>query len=68
MAMVNGDNEKQIAMRLGISRNTVHEHTRRLYVRYGVSSRSELLIKVARQVHALKLVCEQDSLVFHREP
>lgn len=52
VALADGDNEKQIALRLGISRNTVHEYVRRLFARYGVSSRGELLVRCARQIHA----------------
>jgi DNA-binding CsgD family transcriptional regulator len=38
-----GDGEKQVAQRLGISPHTVHMHINRLHRRFGVSSRSELL-------------------------
>lgn len=38
-----GDSEKQIAVRLCLSRHTVHEHVKALYQRCGVSSRAELL-------------------------
>lgn len=61
VALAHGDNEKQIAARLGISRNTVHEYVRRLFDRYGVSSRSELLVRAARQIHALPSTCEGDD-------
>lgn len=54
VAMTHGDNEKQIAVRLGISRNTVHEYVRRLFARFGVSSRGQLLVRAARQLHALE--------------
>jgi DNA-binding CsgD family transcriptional regulator len=52
--IVEGDNEKQIALVLGISRNTVHEYIRRLYGRLGVSGRGALLARVARLLHALE--------------
>jgi len=38
-----GLSEKQLAVRLGISRHTVHVYVKALYRRYHVSSRSELL-------------------------
>lgn len=43
--LMEGDSEKQVALRLGISRHTVHEHVRRLYRRFDVSSRGELLAR-----------------------
>lgn len=42
-----GDSEKQIAARLGISRHTVHEYVRRLHRLFEVRSRSELLARCA---------------------
>jgi DNA-binding CsgD family transcriptional regulator len=38
-----GDGEKQIAMRLGLSRHTVHEYVKVLYEKLGVTSRAELM-------------------------
>ncbi len=58
LALAAGDNEKQIAIKLSISRSTVHEYVRRLYARYGVASRGELLVRAARQLHASKIVNE----------
>lgn len=49
-----GDAEKQIALRLRISRHTVNRHLQRLYHHFGVHSRSELMF-----------VC-RDRLVRHR--
>ncbi|WP_168219080.1 response regulator transcription factor [Limnoglobus roseus] len=43
MALRSGDSEKQIALRLGLSRHTVHEYVGALYRRFGVSSRPELM-------------------------
>lgn len=57
-ALSEGDDEKQVALRLGITRNTVHEYVRRLLNRYGVSSRSELLIRAARQIYANRVAQE----------
>src|SRR4051812_23986640 len=38
-----GLSEKEVATRLGISRNTVHGYIQRIYVQFKVSSRGELL-------------------------
>ena len=40
-----GHGEKQIAARLGLSRNTVHHYVKAIHRHFGVSSRSELLAK-----------------------
>lgn len=42
-ALLEGDGEKQIAVRLGISRHTVHDHIKALYRRIGVGTRGELI-------------------------
>src|SRR5215469_1923686 len=44
-----GDSEKQIASHLKVSRNTVHVYVTRLYRKFNVSSRGELLAKFVRQ-------------------
>lgn len=62
LALSEGDDEKQVALRLGITRNTVHEYVRRLLQRYGVSSRSELLMKSARQIHANRVAQELSTV------
>ena len=41
--LLSGESEKQVALRLGISIHTVHEHVKTIYQRLGVSSRAELL-------------------------
>src|SRR2546421_8474080 len=41
--LLDGDGEKQVAAKLGLSRHTVHEYVKMLYQQLGVSSRSELL-------------------------
>jgi DNA-binding CsgD family transcriptional regulator len=41
--LLEGDGEKQVAARLGLSRHTVHEYVGQLYRRFGVCSRPELL-------------------------
>ena len=40
---MNGDSEKQVAARLGLSRHTVHIYVKHLYKHFGVNSRGELL-------------------------
>jgi DNA-binding CsgD family transcriptional regulator len=44
-----GDSEKQIATRLGVSRNTIHVYVTALYRHFNVSSRGELLARFVRQ-------------------
>jgi DNA-binding CsgD family transcriptional regulator len=41
--LLDGDGEKQVAAKLGLSKNTVHEYVKLIYQQLGVSSRSELL-------------------------
>ncbi len=41
--LLDGDGEKQVAAKLGLSRHTVHEYVKMIYQQLGVSSRSELL-------------------------
>lgn len=43
-----GDSEKQIAARLGVSRNTVHCYVTGLYRHFDVSTRAELLARFVR--------------------
>lgn len=38
-----GRSEKEIALQVGLSRHTVHDHVKRLYRRLDVSSRPELM-------------------------
>ena len=40
-----GDSEKQIAIKLGVSRNTVHVYVTALYRHFDVNSRGELLAR-----------------------
>jgi len=44
--LIKGLLEKEIAVNLGISRETVHNHVRAIYLAYDVHSRVELLLKV----------------------
>jgi DNA-binding CsgD family transcriptional regulator len=47
--LIEGDSEKQVAARLGLSPSTVHEYVTTLYRRFGVRSRGELLAHVLRR-------------------
>jgi DNA-binding CsgD family transcriptional regulator len=47
--LVEGDSEKQVAARLGLSPTTVHEYVTALYRRFGVHSRGELLAHLMRR-------------------
>jgi DNA-binding CsgD family transcriptional regulator len=46
--LLQGDSEKQVALRLGLSRATVHQYVTDLYRRFGVHTRAELLAKFVR--------------------
>ena len=46
--LLEGDSEKQVAARLGLSRPTVHEYVTALYRLFDVSSRAELLARCLR--------------------
>jgi len=43
--LLQGSSEKQVAAELGISPQTVHGRVKSIYLAYGVSSRSELLVR-----------------------
>jgi DNA-binding CsgD family transcriptional regulator len=43
------ESEKQIALQMGISPHTVHNHVRRLYSKFNVTSRSELMMMDSTQ-------------------
>jgi len=47
--LLDGDSEKQAALRLGLRVTTVHGHVKRLYVHFGVASRAELLAYFLRR-------------------
>ena len=47
---VEGDSEKQVAAKLGLSKHTVHEYAKILYRQLGVSSRGELLAQFVGKV------------------
>jgi DNA-binding CsgD family transcriptional regulator len=46
--LLEGDGEKQVAVRLRLSRPTVHQYVTALYRHFGVGSRSELLARFIR--------------------
>jgi DNA-binding CsgD family transcriptional regulator len=48
-ALMEGDSEKEAALRLGLSVHTIHEYVNSLYRRFGVSSRAELLAHFLRR-------------------
>lgn len=58
VALARADNEKQAAIALGLTWNSVHTDVRRLFARSGVTSRGELLVKAARQLHSLECARE----------
>jgi DNA-binding CsgD family transcriptional regulator len=47
--LLEGDSEKQVALRMGLSPTTVHQYVTMLYRRFGVQSRAELLARVLRR-------------------
>lgn len=47
--LLDGDSEKQVAVRLGLSGPTVHQYVTALYRHYAVASRAELLARVLRR-------------------
>jgi hypothetical protein len=47
--LLEGDSEKQVAGRMGLSIATVHQYVTALYLPYCVSSRAELLVRVLRR-------------------
>jgi DNA-binding CsgD family transcriptional regulator len=50
--LVRGEAEKQIARRLGLSPNTINRHVQRLYRRFDVRSRGELMFELAQKERA----------------
>jgi DNA-binding CsgD family transcriptional regulator len=46
--LLQGDSERQIALKLKISQHTVHVYVRQLYTRFDVNSRGELLARFIR--------------------
>lgn len=48
--LVEGDTEKQVAARLGLSHATAHQYVTALYRRFGVRSRAQLLAHVVKRI------------------
>jgi DNA-binding CsgD family transcriptional regulator len=48
--LLGGDQEKEIANRMGVSRHTVHVYVKQLYRKFNVSSRGELLARFVRGI------------------
>jgi DNA-binding CsgD family transcriptional regulator len=61
VCLMEGDSEKQAALRLGISRHTVHDYVKRLHHRFEVSSRGELLSRCRKFWPVLAAEREQIS-------
>jgi DNA-binding NarL/FixJ family response regulator len=47
--LLEGDSQKEVAARLGLSWETVHQYVKALYRHYRVASRAELLARVLRR-------------------
>ncbi|HEU4891247.1 MAG TPA: helix-turn-helix transcriptional regulator [Vicinamibacterales bacterium] len=47
--LLEGDSEKQVAARLGLSQATTHQYVMALYRRFGVRSRAQLLVYVMKR-------------------
>lgn len=47
--LLEGDSEKQVALRLGLTRQTVHQYVKTVYNHFGVQSRGELLARWIRR-------------------
>ncbi|MBX9585118.1 MAG: helix-turn-helix transcriptional regulator, partial [Gemmataceae bacterium] len=47
--LLEGEGDKQIAAKLGLSRHTVNEYTKRVYRHFGVEGRTELLARWVRR-------------------
>jgi DNA-binding CsgD family transcriptional regulator len=58
-----GNSDKQAARRLGLSRHTVHEYTKVIFARFGVSSRAELLASWIRHGWGNEFVCAEPLAV-----
>ena len=48
--LLDGDSEKQLAARLGLSRATVHQYVTALYRHFGVTSRAQLLALMIKRI------------------
>lgn len=59
--LMEGDSEKQAALRLGISRHTVHDYVKQLHHRFEVCSRGELLARCRKFWPVLTAEDEESS-------
>jgi DNA-binding CsgD family transcriptional regulator len=50
-SLLDGDSERQVATRLGLSQTTVHQYVMTLYRHFGVRSRAQLLAHALRRRH-----------------
>jgi DNA-binding CsgD family transcriptional regulator len=57
-----GDSDKQVAQRLNISPNTVHQYMRQIYRRFNVAGRSELLARWVRRGWSAKCAWRDGEL------
>lgn len=60
-ALARGDSEKQVALRLGLAKHTVHSHVKRLHKAFGVHSRSELFAAIRERGLTDSLTCLIDE-------
>lgn len=56
--LLHGENDKQIAQRLGISLPTIRTHLQRIFARFDVSNRTSLVVEVFRQFRTLETEME----------
>lgn len=61
LSLLQGDSENQTALRLGVSRHTIHEHVKRLHRFFDVSSRGELFARSFRYLPALQTFAEPEK-------
>jgi DNA-binding CsgD family transcriptional regulator len=61
VCLMEGDSEKQAALRLGISPHTVHDYVKQLHHRFGVSSRGELLSRCRKFWPVLTAEVEENA-------
>lgn len=60
--LLEGDGEKQVAARLGLSPHTIHTHIKRLHRRFGAATRGELLVRCYGYLSVLRqLAVEADA-------
>ncbi len=62
-----GRSNDEIASELGLARKTVEAHLTRLFVRFGVATRTELALKAEREGWLAPLARERAPSKEHRE-